>query len=107
MGIMQPVQSAMDDTSGQPDGCLSGLINLKCSNKLFLVSLVVVFLLFGLWHWEAPLIAILLVSPSSRLVFWWKNNMHVAPLDHILASYAQGFWVLVVVGTFSAFIAAH
>lgn len=104
---MQPVQAAgePDDT---PDGCLSALIHLKCSNKAFLVSLVVLFFLFGLWHWEALLIALLVVLlPSSRLIFWWKRNMHVAPLDHILASYAQGFWVLVIVGTFSGLIAAH
>jgi len=77
---------------------------LRWVNQLLLVALPTLVIALSFWHWEFSLCALLLILPSSRLIFWWANNP-ICPLDHLLSSYSQGFFILVIMATGSAVVA--
>jgi hypothetical protein len=62
--------------------------------------------LFLVYHWQMFFCCLLLLLPSARLLWWWfKQGHRVCRLDYLISSYAQGFWVLLLLGTGCGFLA--
>eukprot|EP00614_Pseudopedinella_elastica_P007164 CAMPEP_0172611494 /NCGR_PEP_ID=MMETSP1068-20121228/31164_1 /TAXON_ID=35684 /ORGANISM="Pseudopedinella elastica, Strain CCMP716" /LENGTH=555 /DNA_ID=CAMNT_0013415477 /DNA_START=69 /DNA_END=1736 /DNA_ORIENTATION=+ len=79
--------------------------DLKPMSQFMLISVVVVLLFFLTWHWQMFFCALVLLLPTVRLYGWWYGQGHrVIPLDFIISSYAQGFWILIMLGTGLAFV---
>ena len=80
---------------------------LKPWSWLFLGSLPVVFGLMFLWYWQFAVVSLMLFAlPSLRLFLWWrKNESFAGPLDHLISSFAQGFYLVFFVANVSASIA--
>ena len=61
---------------------------------------VAVVLWLGTWHWQMMMTAVLLVTLTlGPLLRWWNHHKAVCPLDHVLASYLLGLFVLSTVST--------
>jgi len=80
---------------------------LKPWSWTFLASLPVVFALMCLWYWQFALVSVFLFAlPSARLYAWWARNKDFAgPLDHLVSSYAQGFYLVFFVASVCAVFA--
>lgn len=63
-------------------------------------------LVFGLWHWQLMFIVLALLAPTlGQLVRWWARDPSRCPLDHVLASYVSGLFVLSVTAMGTASVA--
>lgn len=48
-----------------------------------------------LWRWQFGVVALLLLLPPKLLLLqWWRGSAHACPLEHVLSSFGQGFWLL-------------
>lgn len=49
--------------------------------------------------------SVVLLLPSLRLFVWWQlRGKEIVPLDYLISSYAQGFWILLVLGAGMGFV---
>mmetsp|Transcript_6809 Transcript_6809/g.9528 ORF Transcript_6809/g.9528 Transcript_6809/m.9528 type:complete len:409 (-) Transcript_6809:34-1260(-) len=79
---------------------------LKPWSWLFLFTLPIILILMAVWYWQFAFISFLISLPSVRLYFWWYRNQEFAgPLDHLVSSYAQGFYLIFAVSNLSASLA--
>lgn len=82
------------------------LQRLKPWTAAALGALVLLVLVFGLWHWQLMVIVCALLVPTlGQLVRWWSRNPERCPLDHVLASYVSGLFVLSVTAMGTASVA--
>ena len=80
--------------------------SLKPWSWLFVLSIPTILALMCVWYWQLALVSMTLMLPSGRLFWWWRENRQYAgPLDHVISSYAQGFYVIFVIANVSAFVA--
>ena len=76
------------------------LKSLKPWTMLALAALGAVIISLWTWHWQMAMTAILLVSLTlGPLLRWWTLHRATCPLDHILASYLLGLFLLSTVAT--------
>jgi len=81
------------------------LKRLKPWTACGLVCLVGVVTLMASWHWQLLLATLLLLAPTlGQLLRWWQQHPEYCPLDHVLASYTHGLFVLGVLAMATAFI---
>jgi hypothetical protein len=74
--------------------------SLKPWTMFALAAGVAVVLWLGTWHWQMMMTAVLLVTLTlGPLLRWWTAHRAVCPLDHVLASYLLGLFVLSTVST--------
>lgn len=80
--------------------------DLKPWSWLFLISIPVILILMFTWYWQFAVVSIFLFLPTLRLFWWWRENQQYAgPLDHVVSSYAQGFYLIFAVSNVSAIVA--
>ena len=76
------------------------LKSLKPWTMLALAALGAVIISLWTWHWQMAMTAILLVSLTlGPLLRWWTLHRATCPLDHVLASYLLGLFLLSTVAT--------
>ena len=57
------------------------------------------------WHWEYTISSFALLVPTARLVWWWLKHQDVSTLDHLVYSYALGFYPVFVIASGVAYTA--
>ena len=76
------------------------LKSLKPWTMLELAALGAIIISLWTWHWQMAMAAILLVSLTlGPLLRWWTLHRATCPLDHVLASYLLGLFLLSTVAT--------
>ena len=76
------------------------LKSLKPLTMLALAALGAVIISLWTWHWQMAMTAILLVALTlGPLLRWWTLHRATCPLDHVLASYLLGLFLLSTVAT--------
>ena len=74
--------------------------SLKPWTMLAIAALGAVIISLWTWHWQMAMTAILLVTLTlGPLLRWWTIHRATCPLDHILASYLLGLFLLSTVAT--------
>mmetsp|Transcript_18373 Transcript_18373/g.61906 ORF Transcript_18373/g.61906 Transcript_18373/m.61906 type:complete len:414 (+) Transcript_18373:89-1330(+) len=71
------------------------LLRLKPWTYAAIAALLAVTISIGAWHYQLMLVVVLLLVPTlGPLIRWWTLHPEQCPLDHILASYAHGLFLL-------------
>mmetsp|Transcript_10079 Transcript_10079/g.26114 ORF Transcript_10079/g.26114 Transcript_10079/m.26114 type:complete len:584 (-) Transcript_10079:424-2175(-) len=91
-----------EDDDGEGGGAARAAAADKPERRLFkpltvafLSSYPVLLIAALAWRWQFGVVMLLLVLPPKLLLMqWWRASSHVCPLEHVLSSFGQGFWVL-------------